>query len=237
MICNLKYHVYMDGLFYHCVNRGVEKRDIVTTQKDALRFVANLVELNTTKHALQTSRQVPRSMAEMTQNTICDSEQLVDIHGWCLMKNHYHILLSEKVERGVSRFLQKINVGYTHYFNLKHKRSGVLFQGKTKKIPILDDGHLFYILHYIHANPLDTKSTTRGWREYSLVGVQDALETLDAYIWSSYHAYIRNIPDGITNTGFFNKMFQEGNTSYKKSFFSFLKDVEENHVFTERELE
>jgi putative transposase len=218
------------------MNRGVEKRDIVRTQGDVLRFISNLAELNTTTHAQQTRRQISTNTPK-TFNQLKEGEMLVDIHGWCLMKNHYHLLLSERIEGGLSRFLQKINIGYTHYFNLKYERTGVLFQGKTKKVPVVDDGHLFYLLHYIHANPLDTHKETSGWREYALKNKNAAITFLDTYPWSSYHAYVHNKNDTITDVSFFAEVFKEGNTIYEKSFFSFLEGVTEHAPFSEKELE
>ena len=71
------------------------------------------------------------------------------------MGNHYHLLLSERREGGISDFMRKVNVGYAKFFNEKYKRTGTLFQGRTKKVLVDSDAHFLHILHYIHLNPLD----------------------------------------------------------------------------------
>src|SRR3989344_4293942 len=138
-------------------------------------------------------------------------KRLVDIHGWCLMKNHYHLLLSERAEGGMSLFLRKLNVGYAKYFNQKYKRTGVLFQGRTKKIPILRDQQFNYILHYIHLNPLDYLKGAEDWRirmKGKIGNAKAALEYLKKYRWSSYLDYLgeKNFPS-VATTGFFKEVF------------------------------
>lgn len=63
------------------------------------------------------------------------------------MANHYHLLLSELVEGGITLFLRKLNIGYAKYFNERHGRQGTLFQSRTKKILIERHAHFLYILH------------------------------------------------------------------------------------------
>ena len=60
-------------------------------------------------------------------------DQIVDIHGWCIMGNHYHLLVSEIVDGGITKFIMKLNVGYAKYFNARYKRVGTLFQGRITK--------------------------------------------------------------------------------------------------------
>ena len=223
----------MNNHFFHCVNRGVEKRDIVTNEKDRDRFALSLALLNSSKTVYNMQEKMEDFSLDIGSRVDC----LVHVHGWCLMKNHYHLLLSPVVEYGVSRFLQKLNIGYTKYFNVRHERTGVLFQGKTKKVPILDDRHLFYILHYIHANPLDTQPDTHQWRNHAMLNKERAATVLDNYPWSSYRAYTQNINDGITDTTFFNELFNENGDSYKKNFSSFLKERVLENPFSQKELE
>ncbi len=192
---------------FHVLNRGVDGRDIFIENRDYLRFVHNLYEFNDStaadnnigfhfKHRDIVSPYVPRSR-----------NLLVDIHGWVLMKNHYHLLLSERVEGGISLFLRKLNVGYAKYLNERLGRTGTLFQGRTKKILIDHTAHFLYILHYIHFNPLDYLSGAEKWRVRSkgaLRNTEKALEYLDSYRWSSYLDYtgVKNFPS-ILMTSFF----------------------------------
>ncbi|TSD04846.1 MAG: hypothetical protein Greene07147_900 [Parcubacteria group bacterium Greene0714_7] len=143
------------------------------------------------------------------------------------MRNHYHLLLSERVEGGLSLFLRKLNVGYANYFNERYERSGTLFQGRTKKILIENDAQFNYILHYIHLNPLDYLKGGEGWRVRdkgkNIRSVQEALDYLKEYRWSSYPDYTgeQNFPSILTTS-----LFGEASGSYKKTIEKYLKGAE-----------
>lgn len=147
--------------------------------------------------------------------------RLVQIHAWCLMRNHFHLLLSECIEGGISKFLMKVNVGYAKYFNEKYKRNGTLFQGRSKKILIERESHFMHILNYIHLNPLDYRSGARDWRERRLDNASNALTYLDTYRWSSYRDYcgFKNFPSILTTSVF-------GDTYYREKLHKYLKHIE-----------
>ena len=152
------------------------------------------------------------------------SERIVDIHGWCLMQNHYHLLLSERTLGGLSLFLRKLNVGYAKYFNERYNRVGTLFQGRTKKILIDEDAQFMHILNYIHFNPMDTLYNARDWRSLKIKNVADALNHLKNYRWSSYLDYvgIKNFPSILT-TSLFQEVF---NNNYQKQAEAYLSDID-----------
>jgi len=185
---------------FHCCNRGVEKRDIVRDEKDRVRFVHELYAMNDAHpagnagHFLHMDLRSPYVRKRNRDRR--ERELLVDIHAWCLMGNHYHLLLSERVDGGITKFLRKFNVGYANYFNERHSRSGALYQGRTKKVSIEEDAQLFYIFHYIHCNPLDFLESARGWRSGVVGSTRAALAHLNGYRWSSYQDYcnIKNFP-------------------------------------------
>jgi len=79
--------------------------------------------------------------------------KLVKIISYCLNPNHYHLLLEQKQEKGITSFMHKLGTSYTKYFNAKNNRSGSLFQGSYKSVPIKTDAQLFYISAYINGNP------------------------------------------------------------------------------------
>lgn len=116
------------------------------------------------------------------------------------MKNHYHLILSERAPRNLSKFLMKLNVGYAKFFNEKYKRNGYLFQGRTKKIRIARDAQFNYIFHYVHLNPLDYLKGAQHWRirdqNDGIKNAHEALQYLRRYRWSSYLDYIgeKNFP-------------------------------------------
>lgn len=210
---------------FHALNRGVDGRNIFTDHADYVRFVHDLYEFNDAAPAPQFNRRpdVGHPMSNIKART-----KIVDLHGWCLMKNHYHLLLSERREGGLLLFLRKLNVGYARAFNQKHRRNGFLFQGGTKKVPIKTDAHFNYILHYIHLNPLDYLAGAEKWRVRDKGDIPDmrtALAHLEHYRWSSYldYAGTKNFPSILTTS-----LFQERPGSYAKELREYLEAAEED---------
>ncbi|MCX6788049.1 MAG: hypothetical protein NT108_02725 [Candidatus Kaiserbacteria bacterium] len=189
---------------YHVINKGVDGRDIFLDTQDYARFVHDLYEFNDTAPATEfLGITVPEMSGRTTSR---HRERLVDIHGWELMKNHYHLLLSERIEGGMTLFLRKMS-GYARYFNERHGRQGTLFQGRTKKILIARQEHFLYILHYLHLNSLDYLPGARKWRERdkgTLSDIPKILEYLQNYRWSSYLDYCGtpNFPSILTTSLF-----------------------------------
>lgn len=174
----------------HVMNRGVDKRTIVLDDRDRSRFVADLYAMNDTHAIGNANYHFARSMdVGRPYESNRTRDRLVTIHAWCLMNNHYHLLLSERVEYGISLFLKKLNMGYAKYFNERYERTGALFQGKTKKVIIERDAHFLWILQYIHFNPLDYLKEASEWRTRRLTGNKRVLEWLAQYRWSSYRDY------------------------------------------------
>lgn len=178
----------MRAEYYHVLNRGVDKRQIVINDRDRLRFVTDLYVMNDRRQVFNLDYHTSNSIDVRRQYE--DRKRLVTVHAWCLMGNHYHALISEHSKNGVAEFLKKLNMGYAKYFNLKHKRLGALFQGKTKRILIENDRQYLYILPYIHLNPLDFKKGAQEWRQQCLSNPKAALEWITNYRWSSYRNYI-----------------------------------------------
>lgn len=186
--------------FYHAVNRGTEGRTIFLDSQDFARFVHNLYEMNDTLPA----RNISRSLASDLRSNSRGLVQLVDVHAWCLMRNHFHLLLTERVDGGMTKFLMKVNIGYAKYFNEKYHRTGTLYQGRTKKVLIERDAHYLHILNYIHLNPLDYLAGAEEWRNRMVQNANEAIEFLDEYRWSSYLDYcgVTNFPS-LLSTGEF----------------------------------
>lgn len=211
---------------FHVLNRGVEKRTIFLDGQDYRRFIHNLYECNDVFRIDHGGRSFS-TMAEVGPRPFRSRnprKMLVDIHGWCLMKNHFHLILSLREERGISRFMQKVNTAYVMYFNQKYKRSGALFQGKTKKIPIESEAHFYHILHYVHLNPLDYLDGALDWRERTIDDADTALAHLKKYKWSSYLDYcgIKNFPSIISH-----ELFGEVFADYDHELSRYLKSIVE----------
>ncbi|MFH1178366.1 MAG: transposase [bacterium] len=215
---------------WHILNRGVDGRNLFLDSQDYVRFIHNLYQFNDSAPASQSVRRSsPDSHVGFRKPNIQqERDQIVNIHGWVLMKNHYHLLFSERVEGGITLFLRKLNIGYANYFNERYERIGTLFQGRTKKILVERHEHALYLLHYIHLNPLDYLKGAQDWRVRSKGGVRnthEALEYLDSYRWSSYLDYCKkkNFPSILT-TSFFKGMLDDPHKATKE----YLRDTEHN---------
>ena len=138
------------GAFYHVISRGNAGDPIYKTRQEREKFIEYLAAA------------VERFG--------------IRIHTYCLMTNHYHLLL-ETPEPNLSRAIQWLNVCYATYFNYKRNRRGHLFYGRFKSILVEADGYLKHLSRYIHLNPLRAKM----------------VEAAADYEWSSYPAFIGNI--------------------------------------------
>src|SRR3989344_3811028 len=119
------------GEIYHIFTRGVEKRNVFLDNLDYRRFTALLVHC-LPPEALPSYSTLKRLKRE-AQST--DSgEGLVDILCYCLMKNHFHLLLRENVEGGISMYMHRLLTSYSRYFNIRNVRSGSLFVNPFKAV-------------------------------------------------------------------------------------------------------
>ncbi len=212
----------MKGDIFHILNRGVEKRTIFPKGSDYLRFIYNFYDFNDVKNvSLPYSQR--RCKARLNDGKLKEEkEELVDIISWTLMPNHPHLLVQEKIDGGVSIFSKKIFGGYTKYFNELNKRSGVLFQGRSKIIKVTKEPHLIHLPFYIMTNPLDLIGPE--WREKGIQDLKRAIDFLEGYQYSSFHDLIgkENFPLA-TNKELFYKLFRTNEEIFKKDFIKWIE--------------
>lgn len=206
----------------HTLNRGVDKRKIFMDDRDRFRFIHDLYEFNDEAPAPMTSSYYANRSSVIAR--LKPRKMLVDIHAFCLMPNHYHLLLSPKIEKGISRFMKKLNMGYARYFNEKYKRAGALFEGRYKSILVANESHFLHLPNYIHFNPLDL--ITPEWRENKIHNYQKSIDFLENYRWSSFLDYTgnKNFPSVISKT-FLLDVFG-GESGYKKYTSEWLKELD-----------
>src|SRR3989344_2502277 len=141
--------------WYHCYNRGVDKRKVFLNKRDYERM---LILMYLAKHAQ------PVRLFSMTSAKLHDvlgstpskeSKPIVEIGAYALMPNHFHFVLKEIQEGGIALFMQKVFTGYTMYFNQKNERTGALFAGTFKSKHVLDDRYLKHLVSYLHLNPAE----------------------------------------------------------------------------------
>lgn len=138
--------------WYHCYSRGIDKRIVFENKSDYQRFIS-LLYLANSSIALHRSDMGHLKHYELfaTQR----GEPLVSIGAYTLMPNHFHLLLYEKNEGGISTFMQKLGTAYTMYFNVRNERSGGLFTKPFRAKHVSDDLYYQYVVDYIHLNSSD----------------------------------------------------------------------------------
>lgn len=144
----------LTGFYYHVYNRGVDKRDIFMTIKDLERFALSVKEFNTITPvgSIRNKNRIKPNSINLQTSNVC--KPLVSIVCYCFNPNHFHFIIKQEVDGGISEFFKRLLGGYTKYFNLVHKRNGALFQGRFKSNLIEDDAYLLKIRPYVHVNNL-----------------------------------------------------------------------------------
>ncbi|MBI3305869.1 transposase [Candidatus Nomurabacteria bacterium] len=169
--------------YYHLYNRGTDKRKIFTTSGEYSRFLILLYLCNgSIKVDIGDYLNQGLTLSEIFE--VDKGKELVSIGTYCLMPNHFHILIREKEENGTSLFMQKLQTAYTMYFNKKHVRTGSLFQGTFKAQYVTKDTYLKYLFAYINLNPI--KLIDPDWKENGIKNLIESEEYLGSYKYSSY---------------------------------------------------
>ncbi|MEK7136045.1 MAG: transposase [Patescibacteria group bacterium] len=200
--------------YYHLHNRGVEKRSIYKNDSDKIRFMSLLFLCNTSRPV--DWRAIENIWSFERENT------LIDIGCYCLMSNHFHLLVKEKTENGISRFMQKLQTAYSMYFNIKYKRSGSLFKGKFSSHHVDSDQYFNYLYSYIHLNPLKLHGLSIFKDKVNKI--KSEKKFLENYKFSSYADYAnfgqgKRIENVIINPSAFPQYFES-----KKDFDWFITD-------------
>ena len=225
----MKKPTFINNEIYHIYNRGVDKRTVFLENSDYIRAVHDLFEFNDKNPAQNVCRRVGVPMFEVELRTDKKPRKLlIEILAFCLMPNHYHLLVRQKINDGIVNFMQKLGTGYTNYFNKKYERAGSLFQGRFKAVLIDQESHFIHIPYYIHLNPLDLIAPE--WREGEIKDYKKAIKFLESYHWSSYLDYIgkKNFPS-VTQRKFLLDFFK-GSKEYKKDILRWLKEMEFENI-------
>ena len=153
---------------YHIYNRGVDKRQVFQDRADLDRFFTSICEFNTLEPIGSLYQK------SFTKNQLSGpTTKLVEIIAYCLNPNHFHIILQQVKDGGISEFMKRLAGGYSRYFNEKNKRNGALFQGKFKSVHVNSDNYLKHLSAYVNLNfkigklsGPTTKLYRSSWDEY-----------------------------------------------------------------------
>lgn len=158
------------GGYYHIFNRGNEKRNIFSQSRDHKRFFKTLYYYQFIGPKPSFSK---FSKSDLNSFKLNPENKLIQILCYCLMPNHFHFLVKQLKENGISTFVSHLSNSYTKYFNIKYDRVGALFQGAFKSELIDTEEQLIHVSRYIHLNPV----------------VAGLTKDLGSYPWSSYHEF------------------------------------------------
>lgn len=163
----------VNGEIYHLFNRGNEKHDIFIQPRDYRRFKRTL-------YYYQFQGPKPKfsnfGLFNLQFFNPTPENRLVKVFCYCLMPNHFHLLVQQLKDNGISTFLSQISNSHTKYINTKYNRVGSLLQGTFKSVLVENDEQFTHISRYIHINPK----------------VAGLVERLDQYPWSSYEEYMHS---------------------------------------------
>lgn len=157
--------------FYHVYNRGVEKRRIFENRRTYTRFLQTI-----NYYRLEGPKPKFSNFIQYKSFEPNPDKKVVDIICYCLMPNHFHFLVKQLKEGGISEFISKLANSYTKFYNIKFDRVGPLLQGQFKAVLIESDEQLVHVSRYIHLNPASSFLVKKP----------------EDYEWSSYNEYLNN---------------------------------------------
>lgn len=152
-------HFTENGI-YHIYNRGVEKRDIFLDEQDyavflhLLKYYLSPIDPDEVHPLLEF-----QNFSVVRPRPLANIEKEIELIAFCLMPNHFHLLVKQLTIDGITKLLRRIATTYSMYFNKRYERVGYLFQGKYKAILVETDSYLLHLSRYIHLNPLELTRT------------------------------------------------------------------------------
>lgn len=167
---------FYNGGFYHIYNRGNNKQQIYFDEHDYFRMYLVMHVLN------DKSRAGKRGIRASELDYKKSKNNFVDIIGYCFMPNHYHLLVRQRCEKGVSKFMHRLGDSYTKYFNSRYSHSGHAFTGPYKIRAIEKTSYLLHASRYIHTNPAE-------------LFTQNCWSNITQYKFSSLSSYLTDKPD------------------------------------------
>lgn len=191
---------FIEGYYYHIYNRGNRKAEIVRDNADKWRFMQALRFFNDSHSSLNILRNLVSSLKlsfnELEGESLFqlgwprnwpEKDPLVKILCYCLSLNHFHLLLKETRQGGISKLMHKLGVGFTNYFNLKYQEVGSIFQGPYKAKLVSEEMYLKYLCIYIQV--INVLELFPGGLEVALKNIQEAMKFVDEYPFSSHPDY------------------------------------------------
>lgn len=171
---------------YHVYNRGVERRPVFMTKREHERMTTTIWFYRYFRPDTPLSHFLNLSVTEQVvfQERLEKKPMGVSLLAFCLMPNHFHFVLRQEIDAGISRFVANVTNSYSKYFNLKKARVGPLFQGTFKAVRVETDEQFMHLTRYVHLNPVTSFLIP--------------LKELETYPWSSYSEYLGQSAKSLT---------------------------------------
>jgi putative transposase len=189
---------------YHVFNRGIDRRPTFTNKKEYERALDAVKFYSSSQPPVSFSKFLRLDDYKQSEiaNLLAESKKIVQVFSFCFMPNHFHFLLRQREENGISIFMSNFQNSHTKYYNTKHDRIGSLFLDQFKAVRIETDEQLVHVSRYIHLNPYT------GY-------VVKSLAELEKYPWSSLPLYL----------------FEKESFIEKKTILSFFKNINAYKTF------
>lgn len=197
--------VFANNQIYHVFNRGVERRNVFTSKRDYKRAIETIKYYQLKLPPYKLSKFLIQNQQTLEELRAQNTDFCVEIIAYCLMPNHFHLVLKQLTDKGISKFISNFTNSYTRYFNTKNVRNGHLFQGAFKAVRVESDEQLVHLSRYVHINPVISY----------LIKVND----LVSYEYSSLSEYL-----GLNNQGFCNTELVMNSFSEPKDYRKYLED-------------
>lgn len=177
----------VSGEIYHIFNKGIDGRITFEDERDYIRAYKIMTYYMFSSPPMRLSIFLDLNFeAQCLLNKTDYGEKMVSIICYCFMPNHFHFVLKQLVEGGISRFLSQFLNSYTRYFNTKNKRIGQLFLDRFKNVLVENDIQMMHLSRYVHLNPYSSK-------------IVDNLKELKDYKWSSFREYLNMVNEPVCN--------------------------------------
>lgn len=186
---NRDYKNFASGTIVHVFNRGNNREKIFRGGQDYRAFLFRMgLALGIESEILQKENLLSVPYSRIRINA---SKNLFKIHAFCLMPNHFHMLIEQTGDVPVSKFISKLCTSYAMYVNKKYKRVGHVFQDQFKAVLVESNSQLMWLSSYIHMNPVKA-----GLAKHP-----------SEYLWSSYRDFTENRNLPIIQTDFLKSIF------------------------------
>jgi len=198
---------FVNNEYYHVFNKCIDESLVFQDRSDYLKFLKNLKDLNNYSLYEQRQKIIESGGFKELSSFLTREERVVDIISYSLSPNHYHFILKQLRDWGISKFMHKIGVSYTNRFNKKYGRAGSIFQGPFKAINIDTNEYLLWLCGYVNGNIEIHKTSTAQdyeWSSYRhLLSLEKSDIIKDASIILSQFSTIDNF------INFVNKVIKE----------------------------